>query len=200
MNISDSTPKNYVIFDIETKNAFDFTKRFETTNLDVSVVCAYNPFSDEIETYWEDDMSKLEDLFSKADRIVGYNSWGFDEPVLKKYFDTDVLQMPSIDMLVAVKNALGTRVKLDLLAKATLGEQKTAKGLDAVKYWQEGRLDELEKYCIQDVHVTKELFYKGLNENKLSYFDGLGQKKDFEVDWFTADRQLEKDSPQQSMF
>ena len=59
-----------------------------------------------------------------------------------------------------IEEKLGKRISLDLLARANLGQErgKTGSGLDAIRYYREGRMDELKKYCLQDVKVTKEIF------------------------------------------
>lgn len=190
-----------VVFDIETKTATLPQKGFDVSGMEISLVCAYRSDTDKIESFWEDDLPKLEELFDKADRIIGFNSWGFDEPVLNKYFQKDVSVYRSIDMLEAVRKSIGTRIKLDILAQATLGIGKSGSGLDAVKYWEEGNLKDLEKYCIQDVAVTKDLYYYGINEGKIAYINGMDETVFFDVSWVDGERIPEsQNTDQQSMF
>jgi DEAD/DEAH box helicase domain-containing protein len=190
-----------VVFDIETKEAKRDGIWMKTLDMEVSVVSAFRSDTNTFETYWENELGRLEELFSKADRIVGFNSWSFDEPILQKYMKLNLLELRSIDLLEAVRKAIGTRVKLDLLAKATLGHGKSASGLDAVEYWRNGELDKLAAYCQQDVEVTKDLYYRGKETGKISYINGLDEKIDFNIRWEDGERiPTAKDTSQQSMF
>lgn len=190
-----------VIFDIETKDSKKGTNWLQTNELEISVVCAYRSDTGEIETYWEDDLHRLEELFSKADRIIGYNSWGFDEPITQKYMKLDLGALRSVDMLEAVRKAIGTRIKLDLLAQATLGHGKSATGLDALVYWKNGELDKLAAYCKQDVEVTRDLYYRGKESGKLAYINGLDEKVEFNVNWADGERiPVVQNTAQQSLF
>ena len=177
-----------VIFDIETKNSIFERSMIDSGQMEISVVCAYRSDKDEIITFWEDDMNKLEALFNMSDRIIGFNSWKFDEPILDKYFSTNIKAFRSIDMLEAIKKTIGYRIKLDKIAQATLKTGKIGTGNDAVRYWKEGKLKELEKYCKQDVAVTRDLFYHGESTGKLAYFNGYGDVVQFDIDWSAAER------------
>ena len=53
---------------------------------------------------------------------------------------------------------LGYRISLDHLALVTLGRKKTADGLQALKWWKQGKLKEIVDYCKQDVKITNDLF------------------------------------------
>ncbi len=71
--------------------------------------------------------------------------------------------------MVEMEKHLGHRVALDAVAKETLGEQKNGHGLDAIRYYHEGDWESLEKYCLQDVKVTKELYDYGLVNKVLRF-------------------------------
>ncbi|KKU88913.1 MAG: hypothetical protein UY18_C0007G0011 [Microgenomates group bacterium GW2011_GWF2_47_9] len=164
-----------VVFDVETKKAFDDVGGFFPAKLGVSVAGVY--FRDDEETrefykaYREEEFPEMFRLFERAERIVGFNSINFDMPALSPYYVGNLLDMPNLDIMVEIEKVVGHRVSLDAVAKETLGEQKIGHGLDAITYYNEGDWESLEKYCLQDVKVTKELYDVGVKQGKLSFKD-----------------------------
>jgi len=120
---------------------------------------------------------KLWPIFEKAEVLVGYNSDHFDIPLLNKYYPGDLTHIKSIDILSAIKDSFGKRLRLDSVAQATIGAKKTANGLMAVKWWREGDIASIKKYCQQDVKVTKEVFEFALEHKKVLYKDGHRKKE-----------------------
>ncbi|EKD43228.1 MAG: hypothetical protein ACD_72C00402G0001 [uncultured bacterium] len=120
----------------------------------------------------------------KADRIIGFNSEHFDIPVLNNYYLGDLSQLPHLDIMKEVKNSLGIRLKLSTIAEATLDNvTKSADGLQAIRWWKEGKIDEIKKYCEQDVRVTKEIYDFGINNNQLFYKNLVGEILPFAVNF-----------------
>ncbi len=163
---------NYVVFDIETKNTFDEVESNDPAMLDLSVLCAYESKTDQYTSYLESDLSKLWPLLERADMLVTFNGEHFDIPILNKYYHGNLSNIKSLDLLKEVKNVLGRRLKLDTIAEATLGTKKIAHGLEAVKWWREGKVDMIIKYCLEDVKITKEVFDYALLHKHLKYKDG----------------------------
>ena len=52
------------------------------------------------------------------------------------------------------------RVSLQQIAELYGVDQKSGTGENAIKLWEEGRLDELKEYCWQDVLTTEQVFLK----------------------------------------
>ena len=163
---------NYVIFDIETQNIFSEVGSSDVTSLDISVVCAYESATDTYTTVTVDELKKLWPIFERADALVGYNSNHFDIPLLNKYYPGDLAHIKSIDILESIKNSFGRRLRLDSVAQATVGAKKSADGLAAVRWWREGKVDEIKKYCAQDVKVTKKVFDYALQNGHVKFKDG----------------------------
>ena len=88
-------------------------------------------------------------------------------PILDKYFNFNLLSVPTLDLLDEIEEAYGRRISLDALAKANLGIGKTSHGLDAVKFYNEGDWESLEKYCLHDVLITKDLYELGRGQGHL---------------------------------
>ncbi len=157
-----------LVIDIETKNTFQDVGGYDRLlDLEISFVGAYSYKQNAYLSFFENDLGKLGPILQNAGMIIGFSTNRFDIPILNKYFNFNVKAINSLDILDDIEEKLGHRVKLDQLAKANLNISKTGHGLDAIKYYKEGRLDELEKYCLQDVKVTKELYDLGKKQGYL---------------------------------
>lgn len=162
----------YVVFDLETQNIFQEVGSSDPTALDISVATAYDSKTDIYTTVTIDDIDTLWPIFEKADALVGYNSNHFDIPLLNKYYPGDLTTIKSIDLLDDIKASLGRRLRLDSVAQATIGAKKSADGLQAVRWWREGKIKEIMKYCEQDVKVTKEIFEYARKHGHVKFKDG----------------------------
>ncbi|MFH1632218.1 MAG: ribonuclease H-like domain-containing protein [bacterium] len=177
---------NEVVLDIETQTAIGEVAR---EDLRVSVVVAYFYNEDKYESYLENDLPRLFKQLEGASRIIGYNSVGFDIPILNKYYAGDLLNISQLDMLDKIYQALGFRLKLDAVAAATTGAGKSAHGLTAVQWWKEGRVQDVIDYCQQDVKVTKEVYEFGRDNGFLLFDDRMGERRKVEVDFGAPDDQ-----------
>lgn len=157
-----------VVFDIETSNTF-YDVGNDPTRLDISVVVAYDYETDRYYDYVQQDLPELWKLLEQTDAIVGYNSDHFDIPILNKYYPGDLTQLQSIDLMKAIKKFLGKRIRLDMVAEGTLGKKKSGSGLDAIKWWREGNVEKVIRYCRDDVQITKELYDYALQNGRLKY-------------------------------
>jgi DEAD/DEAH box helicase domain-containing protein len=107
--------------------------------------------------WFEADAKALISELGRYDRIVSFNGDRFDFEVLSAYQPVNHLLGKSFDLLVDLHRRLGHRIKLDDLARETLGNQKTGNGLDIVQWWREGRKEEVCKYCENDVQLLVDL-------------------------------------------
>src|SRR3989344_20725 len=174
---------NEIVFDIETQNTFaDVNNDFK--KLKISVVSIYRYETDTYESFEENELKKLWPILEKSDRIIGYNSEHFDIPVLGNYYLGDLFKLPHLDIMKQVKESLGFRLKLKDLAEATLDNiEKSADGLQAIRWWKEGKIDEIKKYCEQDVRVTKEIYDFGRKNKQLFYKSLSGETLPFRVNF-----------------
>lgn len=174
-----------IVLDLETKRTFDDVGgRNSIDKLGISVVGLYRYDTDKFECYLEQDFGKLQNLLIDASLIIGFNHIGFDMPVLQPYLSIDVKTLPCFDLMVDFQERAGHRIGLDAIATATLGIGKSGSGLDAIRYYNEGRWDELKAYCLKDVEVTRDVFEHGLKNKKILYKSKFGQNtKELKVDW-----------------
>ena len=172
-----------VIFDIETQNTFaDVNNDFK--KLKISCVSVYQYETDAYQSFEEHELKNLWPILEKADRIIGFNSEHFDLPVMNNYYLGDLLKFPHLDLMNSVKENLGFRLKLADIAEATLDNiTKSAEGLQAIHWWQEGKIDEIKKYCEQDVRVTKEVYEFGRKNKQLFYKSLTGEILPFRVNF-----------------
>jgi DEAD/DEAH box helicase domain-containing protein len=192
-----------LFLDIETQNDWTSGDAFKIDEMKISYVGVIDSENGKEMDFWEDDIEELGELLKKADLIVHYNGFTFDMPVIANYIGREVMDLPQLDLMVAAHRKIGFRPKLDDLTNATLGYGKIGKGSDAVKYWVSGDLVSLKKYCLQDVKVTMDLYYYGLEYGSIKYFDRSGFIRETEIDWKDGERNteaVEEDAGAISMF
>ncbi len=174
----------YVIFDLETQNLFQDVGSNDPTDLDISVGTFYDSETEIYTTVSIDELQLVWPILERADALVGYNSNHFDIPLLNKYYPGDLTHIKSIDLLEEIRKSIGRRLRLDSVAEATIGAKKSANGLQAVRWWREGKIDEIKKYCEQDVRVTKKVFDYALKNGHVKFKDGH-RKREIPLDTST---------------
>lgn len=170
-----------IVFDIETSNLFQDVASNDPAALDMSVCCIYDYETDKYLSFTKETLNDLWPIFEKADILIGFNSDHFDIPILNKYYSGDLTKIKSLDLLKEVKKSLGRRIKLDTLAEATLGKNKSGHGLEAIVWWRNGEKQKVIDYCIDDVKITKEIYEYALKNKLLKYKDGK-DIKDIKLD------------------
>jgi DEAD/DEAH box helicase domain-containing protein len=176
---------NIVVFDIETQNLFDDVGgRSNIGALKVSCAVTWSSLRGGFTVYWEKDVPALVAELKSAGRVVGFNIKGFDYEVLRPYVPAERLQfLPTLDIMDDLFHALSFRLSLDSIARATLGDTKTASGLQAVEWWRARELDKLAEYCRIDVDVTRRIYEFGCANGYVQYFTRLGSKQKVKVNW-----------------
>jgi DEAD/DEAH box helicase domain-containing protein len=132
---------------------------------------------------FEADIPKLFPVMEQADVIIGFNSDGFDLPALSAYYSGDLKRLPSLDLLAQIKAAAGHRLSLDAVAAQTLGTQKSGHGLDAIKWFAQGELDKLKRYCMKDVEITRDLFDYGREHHHIKFLNHWNNLIELPVDF-----------------
>ncbi len=187
-----------VVFDIETKNSFQEVGSASPADLDISLVGIYVYEADQYLAFKFDELDLLWPYIFSASRLIGYNSNHFDIPLLQKYSSRSLATIPSLDLLSVIKEQLGHRLKLDDVAKATLNTQKSGHGLQAIEWYKQGAWDKIEKYCLDDVRITKDVYEFGKKNGRLFYPDVVGIKP-FEVDFSVKELLLKPVAQQTQM-
>ena len=194
-------------FDLETKYSADEVGgwgNIEDMGMTTGVI--WDTSDEKFHVYIEHQIQEMVDHFFHADQIVGFNHVGFDYRVVAGVHYTDNHERSSLhaelaglnnfDMLLELKKILGHRLKLDSIARPTLGKGKSADGLQALKWYKEGKLDKIIEYCKVDVEVTRDVHLYALENGKLHY-DSRNGIKTVSVDWNSQPKPQE---PQQMSF
>lgn len=162
-----------IILDVETQRTFDEVGGFFPDRLGISFVgvCVRESHTTkgEMLSFFEQDLPKLFPLLESADLIIGFNCDSFDMQTFVPYYTGDITKIPTLDLMIQIKKSVGHRIGLDAVAKETLGIGKTGDGLDAIKYFKHKQWEELQKYCLQDVAVTRDLYDYGLRNGKVKF-------------------------------
>jgi len=161
---------HFGVLDIETQRSAQEVGGWNRADLmGISCVVVYDSKEDEYFEFLDDQVPLLIDHLKKFDLIIGFNIKRFDFRVLSGYSDFHFKKLPTLDILEEVHDRLGYRLSLDHLAKVTLGKEKTADGLQALRWWKQGRIREIIDYCKVDVEITKDLFLYGRNNGYLLF-------------------------------
>jgi DEAD/DEAH box helicase domain-containing protein len=163
---------NILVFDLETQKSFQEVGGFGKNHLlKISVIGIYSYLQDKYFCFEEHEVYKAGEMFAEADQVVGFNIRHFDYEVLKPYVSFDPQTLPTVDIMQDIEKIIGHRVKLQNVAETTLGVGKSGDGLEALRMFRQGRIEELKKYCLQDVKVTKEIYDYAQKYSKLMYKD-----------------------------
>jgi len=176
--------RNIIYFDLETqRTANDVGGWDKKSAMGISLGVTYSTASGNYEVFSEKRVPDLIELLRRADLVVGYNNRRFDYEVLMGYTILDLPHhLPTLDLLEVVEKAAGHRLSLDSVAQATLGVGKTGDGLDAIRWWREGKIMDIAKYCCFDVKVTKLVHEYAVEHGELHYADRFGRKQTLKVD------------------
>ena len=176
--------KNIVFFDLETQKSADEVGGWDKIrDMRMSVGVTYSTTRGDYKIYGEKDVDELLKELQRADLVVGFNNLGFDYEVLHGYTILDLRQLPTLDMLVEIKKILPHRLSLDSIAHATMGVEKTSEGLQAIRWWKEGKLMEIAEYCCYDVKITKLVYEYGAANKQLFYTNKFGSKLSVAANW-----------------
>ncbi len=175
---------HYGVLDIETRrSAKEVGGWHKADKMGVSCAILYDSKTDQYQEYLQDDINQLIKDLQKCDLIIGFNIIGFDYKVLTGLSDFDFYSLPTLDIILKIHQYLGYRLSLDHLAQQTLGAQKTADGLMALKWWSEGKIDKIISYCKQDVKVTRDLYLYGKEHQFLLFKNKAEHQVRVPVNW-----------------
>ena len=176
--------QNIVYFDLETKHSADEVGGWSHIDkMGMSIGVTYSTARGDYKIYGEPEVEELIKELQRADLVVGFNHIRFDYRVLEGYSIFDFSQVPSLDMLIVLNEKLGHRLKLDSIAQATLGCEKSAEGLQALEWFKQGKMVEIAEYCCFDVKITKLVHEYGAAHGHLFYNNRFGNKLKVEVEW-----------------
>jgi DEAD/DEAH box helicase domain-containing protein len=176
--------KNVIYFDLETQKSADEVGGWNNIGaMRMSVGVTYSTTRGEYTVYPERQVDDLVTELQRADLVVGFNNVRFDYEVLHHYTVLDLRQIPSLDLLIELQKELPHRLSLDAVAAATLGVAKSSEGMQAIKWFREGKLLEIAEYCCFDVKITRLIHEYGTAHKQLFYTNKFGDKLRVPVNW-----------------
>jgi len=176
--------RNVVVLDLETQHiASEVGGWGNIRDMRLAVGVTYHVASNAYKSYQEADATELISALREADLVVGYNLLGFDYEVLRRYTDDALGDLPTVDMLDHIYRTLGWRLSLEAVASATLGEGKSADGLQAVRWFRQGDIQRVIDYCRRDVEVTWKVYQYGRQKGHIKYQDRHWRIRKVPVAW-----------------
>jgi len=208
---------DFLVFDLETqRSALEVGGWDHIEEMRMSVGVVWDSAKARFFTYYEDQVEALIQHLQSGALVVGYNHLGFDYKVLAGYrppeerpgFLTRFEALPNLDLLLAIRDVLGRKIKLEDVARPTLQVGKSADGLQALEWFKdylagdEAKLQMIADYCKQDVAVTRDLYLHGLEQQRIQYLDKDFGIRKLAVDWSNKPlaRALPETSEQLSFF
>lgn len=173
--------KPYIVYDIETTTARNGKQIFEM---------AYSIRSDADHSEWliwdyvdkENMQEYVDSLLAYDGRIIGYNNFHFDNPVLldnawRSPEQLELLNQKSLDPFVVIQKLLWRRMGLGNLAWALIGAEKIlsswAEWAEYLKKfnetWNQRYLDKVKEYCKNDVLITLGVILYFLTYNNIRF-------------------------------
>lgn len=179
---------NIVYFDLETqRSAQDVGGWRNIPKMGLAIASTYNTREGAYHIYTEQEVDALIQELRRADCVVGFNIVHFDYAVLAPYSLFDFSQVPTLDLLLSIEKTLGYRLSLDSVAEASLGINKTADGMESLRWWKQGKVREVAEYCCYDVKTTRLVHEFGVQEGKVYYVDSRTKlKREIPVQWKIA--------------
>lgn len=155
--------RDTLVIDLETKKSFaEVGGEKNIRDLGISVAGVYSYAQDAFFAFEEHELPRLAEMLKDTRHIIGFNIIHFDIPVLEAYVDKGLLAPIALtDIFADAVKFLGHRVGLDGVAKATLGTGKSGHGLEALEWFRQGRVEDVKKYCLDDVRLTRDLYDYG---------------------------------------
>ncbi len=176
--------RRVMILDLETQRSAEEVGGWQNAHqMRLAVAVLYDSLESRFERFMEGDVHRLVARLREADLVVGFNVLRFDYAVLRGYAREPLDDIPTFDLLLDLHQKLGYRLSLGHLAQHTLGASKDADGLDSLRWWREGKIDQVADYCERDVEITRRLFEHGAREKHVLFETKEGRQVRLRVSW-----------------
>jgi hypothetical protein len=138
-------------------------------NMGISVIGVYDYVEDRARVFCADNAEEFAVLWRGRDLCIGFNSIPFDNELIDATPGwASPLECDCYDLLREIWAAVGLGPEfnfkthggygLDAVCEANFGTRKSGSGAFAPVLWQQGKIGEVIDYCLNDVHLTKQLF------------------------------------------
>ena len=153
--------RHFLVLDIETQKLVQEVGGWDHVDkLGISVACAYDSKTDEFLSFREERAQKSHRTLRRAPRRRLQHP-RIRLPVMVPY-GLEIKKVDAFDIMYDLEALTRQRfLKLEYVARGTLGTGKSADGLMAVEWWKQGKVQKIIDYCLQDVKVTRDVFQFG---------------------------------------
>lgn len=133
----------------------------------ISALAIYDTSDNWCHIYDDHTMDDIASHLEAADLVVGFNSEGFDIPVVEGLLGRKLILKKHIDVSLCVREAhlainhplrKGENT-LGAISERLFGEKKLEDGKFAPDLAREGKWGRLMNYCCHDVKLTRDLYY-----------------------------------------
>ncbi len=157
-----------IVLDIETKNSFaDVGGKQNLHQLKISLIGVYSYNRNEFLTFEEKELHLFKKFIKEVGVVVGFSIYNFDLPIIENHIDYRFNNHIIFDILKEIENKRGHKICLNELAQANIGVGKNGNGLEAIELYKQGHIEELKKYCLNDVKITRDLYELILKQDYL---------------------------------
>jgi hypothetical protein len=178
-----ATPR-IIFFDLETRKwAKDLRPDDEDAGWDelregkggASAIAIYDTHEQWVYLYDDNCVENAARHIEAADIVVGYCSSKFDIPCIEGLIHRRLRIPQHIDLYVEIVRAHAAKniptqkgdLTLDRICKRNIGRGKIDHGSNARELARKGHWGKLFNYCVDDVHLTHDLYYKMVTDGGL---------------------------------
>ncbi len=175
-----------LVIDIETKKSFaEVGGERNVRALGVAVAGVYSYGENRFAAFEEHELPAFGEMLKKTGHLIGFHIKGFDLPVLEPYFPAVRFADYAVtDIFEDAVKFLGHRIGLDAVARSTLGQGKSGHGLEALEWFREGRVEEVKKYCLDDVRLTRDVYEYGKKHHHVLFESRMdGKTHSIPISW-----------------
>lgn len=109
--------------------------------------------------FGEHYLTDLAECLRIADVVVTYNGCRYDLRCIEGVWGGKLQLQAHCDLMIEIERSVGGRRSLESMARATLGRGKSGHGDQAPDMFQRGDWQKLATYNLDDVDLTRDLFY-----------------------------------------
>ncbi len=183
-----------IVLDLETKNSFaEVGGKHNLHRLEISLIGVYSYNRNDYLVFEEKEFLLFQKFLKEVGVVVGFSIYNFDLPLLEKHFDYKFNNYIIFDILKEIEEKRGHKISLNELASANIGLQKNGNGLEAIELYKQGKIEELKRYCLNDVKLTKELYELILKKDYLIIPSKFHEPVRVPFGWQEKHRFLEKE-------
>ncbi len=176
--------KNIVYFDLETqKSAEEVGGWDKISRMGMSIGVTFGAARGDYRIYAERHINDLLADLQRADLIVGFNNPALRLRSAARLHDIRPAPAPDAGYDGGIAEHNSSTGSRSIPCHGDFGVEKTAEGMQAIRWFKDGKLLEIAEYCCYDVKLTKLVHEYGQRHKQLHYHNRFGKKQTVPVSW-----------------